>query len=76
MGKTIAVSEESLNRWKTLKNHPQESYEDMINRIISYIQDDDELTPKDLKDIQEALDDFKAGRVHTLEEVKKMHGLK
>ena len=79
MGKisSIQVSKDSMNQWKTLKNHPSESYEDMFNRILKNVYEDDSdlLTKKDLKDIQKSLQEFKEGKFTTHDELKKKYDL-
>jgi len=69
---TIAVSNKSKKEWEQLKNHPQESFESMINRILKYHFDEDErLNAKDLKDIKLAMDDFAKGRFTTNKDIRK-----
>ena len=69
---TIAVSNESKEEWKQFKNHPQESYESMINRILkSHFDEDERLNVKDLKDIKLAMDDFANGRFTTNKDIRK-----
>ena len=73
---SIQVSKKSKERWAKIKNHPQESYEDMINRIIHIAYEDGEqLTKKDLKDIAESLKDFENNRFTTNNDLKKELGL-
>jgi hypothetical protein len=72
---SITVSKESKKIWESFKNYPQESFEKMINRILKQQVEDDVLTKEDLQDIQEGVDDIKAGRVFTTEELKRELGL-
>ena len=73
---SIQVSKKSKERWAKIKNHPQESYEDMINRIIqTAYEDGEQLTKKDLKDIAESLKDFENNRFTTNHDLKKELGL-
>ena len=73
MGKTtIQIStelKEALTKMKISKN---ESYEEIIWDLID---DRKELSDETLKNIAEAEEDIKAGRVYSLEEVKKDLGL-
>jgi len=73
MGKTtIQIStelKEALTKMKIFKN---ESYEEIIWDLID---DRKELSDETLKNIAEAEEDIKAGRVYSLEEVKKELGL-
>ena len=38
---SIQVSKESKKQWATLKNHPNESFEDMFNRLLKAVYEDD-----------------------------------
>ena len=64
---SIQVSKKSKKNWDSLKNHPQESYENMINRIIKTVQEDDSdlLTAKDLQDIEKSIREIKSGKYTT-----------
>ncbi len=68
---SIGVSEKSKKRWKLLKNHPQESYENMINRIISDSIEDDSFSVEELRDIDEAVQELKEGNGIPHEQVMK-----
>lgn len=65
---TIQISEKLQTELQSRKLYPRESYEDIIWEMI---EDTMELSEETLKDIKEAEEDVKAGRVYTLEEVKK-----
>ena len=73
---TIQVSKESRDRWKAMKNHPQESYEDMINRMFAILAEDaDVLTRRDLSDIEQSLQEIKRGEFVTNEQLIKERNL-
>ena len=73
---SIAVSKKSKDRWSKFKNHPNESFEDMINRILkSFLEDADLLTDKDLLEIEKSLQEIKKGKFITHKELKKKYGL-
>lgn len=56
-------------------NHPRETYEVVIARLLKITQDD--VLPKEvIKNIEEGVADIKAGRVYTSDQVKKRLGLK
>ena len=59
-----------------LKVHPRESYNDVIERLITVKEDTEELSEETLRDIEQSLREIKNGRVHTLEEVEKRLGIK
>lgn len=57
-------------------NHPGETYETVIARLLKNTQEDDMLSPAIIKNIEKGVADIKAGRVYTSEQVKKKLGLK
>lgn len=72
MATTIQVSKNLLNELKTRKMHNKESYEDIIWDLL---EDNMELSKETKKLIKQAEEEFKQGKVHTLEEVEKELGL-
>ncbi len=57
-------------------NHPRETYETVIARLLKNTQEDDVLSKAIIKNIEDGVADIKAGRVYTSEQVKKKLGLK
>ena len=72
MATTIQVSNELLETLKKRKIHDKESYEEVIWDLI---EDTEELRAEALRDIEKSRAEIKAGKYHTLEEVKKKLGL-
>jgi hypothetical protein len=74
---SIAVSKKSKDQWIKFKNHPNESFEDMINRILkSAIEEDaDLLTDKDVLEIEKSMREIKKGKFITHKQLKKKYGL-
>ena len=73
MGKTtIQISTELKDALSKMKISKHESYEEIIWDLID---DRKELSDETLKNIAEAEEDIKAGRMFSLEEVKKELGL-
>lgn len=74
---TIQVSKKSKKQWATLKNHPSESFEDMFNRLINALYEDDAdlLTEKDILDIEKSIQDIKKGKFMTNAQLKKKYDL-
>lgn len=72
MPTTIQISEELKKELNKRKLYDNESYEDVIWDII---EDTEQLSEETKKDILQAEKDIKAGRVKTLEQVKKELGL-
>ena len=69
---TISVSEELLQELKSRKLRKNDSYEEII---WDALEDSMELSKETLNNIKKSREDIKAGRIKTLEEVKKELGL-
>lgn len=72
---TIKLSKKIKNDLRKQMNHPGETYETVIARLLKNTQDD-VLSKAVIKNIEEGIADIKAGRVYTSEQVKKKLGLK
>ena len=74
---SIAVSKESKAKWEEFKNHKQESFEAMINRVLkSQAEEDAELlTDADILEIEQSIKDIKKGKFKTLKQMKAKYGL-
>jgi len=74
---TIKVTPKVKNRLDTLKRHPRETYNDVIERLTQDAMEEetDVLTDEDIRDIEEAIQDIKSGRTYTTEELKKELGI-
>lgn len=73
---TIKLSKKIKNDLKKQMNHPSETYEIVIARLLKNAQGDDVLNPAIIKNIEEGVADIKAGRVYTSKQVKKRLRLK
>ncbi len=72
---TIKLSKKLKNDLRKQMNHPRETYEVVIARLLKITQDD-VLSKEVIKNIEEGVADIKAGRVYTSDQVKKRLGLK
>lgn len=74
---SIQVSKDSKEKWSAMKNHPGESFEAMINRMVNTLQEDDSelLSKKDILEIEQSVKDLKKGRYVTNDDLKKKYGL-
>ncbi|MFH1849617.1 MAG: hypothetical protein ABH879_05510 [archaeon] len=72
MATTIQVSRELLSKLKERKLYDKESYEEVI---WDALEDSMELSEETRKKIRLAEADVKAGRIYTLDEVKRELGL-
>lgn len=69
---TIQVSSELVEKLKTRKMYENDSYEDVIWDLI---EDTMELSEETKKNILQSEKEFREGKVHTFEEIKKELGL-
>jgi predicted transcriptional regulator len=73
---TIKLSKKIKNDLRKQMNHPSETYETVITRLLKNTQKDDILSDEVIRNIEEGVADIKAGRVYTSDQVKKKLGLK
>lgn len=73
---TIKLSKKLKNDLRKQMNHPGETYETVIARLLKITQKDDMLSDEVIKNIEEGVADIKAGRVYTSDQVKRKLGLK
>ncbi|MDV2482515.1 hypothetical protein F8E02_10995 [Methanoculleus sp. Wushi-C6] len=74
---TIKVAPEVKGRLDKLKKYPRETYNDVIDRLTrdALKEAAEELTDEDIRDIEEAVADIKAGRVYTTRELMRELGI-
>ena len=72
---TIRLSKETKDSLAKKKNHPGETYEQVIARLLRFTEQDDILSDEAVRNIEEGIADIKAGRTHTSEQVKEKLGL-
>ncbi|MGI0019257.1 MAG: DUF7557 family protein [Nitrososphaera sp.] len=64
------------DKLEAMKVHPKESYNEIIDRLISVSYDDEELSDETMKDIEESLEQMRQGRTISNEELKERLGIK
>ena len=74
-GSTIKISKKTKSRLEKQKNHPRETYDSVLARILEYVGQDDEPSQETIKNIEQSLSDIKAGRVYTIKQLDKELGL-
>ena len=72
MATTIQISKELKQELDQRKISNRETYEEVIWDLV---EDTLELSEQTKKDLKEAMEDVKAGRVYTMEEIKKRYEL-
>ena len=77
MPTSIQIEKEIKKRLDEFKNHPRETYNEVLARMIHILsqQNKKELSPQTIKNIRKSLDDIEKGKVYSLEQVEKELGL-
>lgn len=68
---TVQLRPETKKKLDTLKLHPRETYDELINRLADAAYDDEDLSDNEHKDIRESENDIQAGRVRSLRDIMK-----
>ncbi len=71
---TIKITPGVKHRLDRLRRFPRESYNEIISRLTME-NEDEGITEEDILDIEEALEDIKAGRVYSTARLKEKLGL-
>lgn len=72
---TIKVSTDVKGLLDSLKVHPRETYNDVIERLTRMAIDPEPLTDEEIEGLREAREDVRAGRTYTHEQVLAELGL-
>lgn len=72
---TIRISRETKEILDSLKHHPKESYDTLISRLATMAHDDEPFSAEEIEDMRASLADIEAGRVKTLEAVRRELGI-
>jgi len=71
---TIQISSATLERLKGLRRHERESYEEVLNNVIDEAESE-ELGDDEIDELQEALEEVRAGKTKPIEQVAKDLGI-
>lgn len=71
---TIQLPESTINALDNLKALPEESYAEVIERLITLCSEEEELTPEAWARVQKAEEEYKTGKTYSLEEIKRRLG--
>lgn len=77
MPTSIQIEKEIKKRLDEFKNHPRETYNEVIARMIHVMsqQNKEELSQQTIKNLKKSLNDIEKGKVYSLEQVEKELGL-
>jgi len=71
----IQLKKKTAEKLKSFKVYGRQSYDEVINKLIQEVEEEP-LTDQEIKEIEEGLEDVKAGRVKPIGEVAKSYGIK
>ena len=71
----IQVKRDTAEKLKKLKDYERQSYDELINKLIQ-MSEAEMLTEQEISEIKQGLDDIKAGRTRSIEEVAKDLGIR
>ncbi len=74
MKTTIQIDVSTLDRLKALKHYMRESYDELLNNLIDEVREE-ELSPEEIVEIQEGLEEVKRGKTKSIEQVAKELGV-
>jgi len=74
MDTTIKIKDKTRTKLGNFKLHTKETYNDVIERLIKTVQDD-ELDSQTIKNLRRSLDDIEKGKTYSLGQVEKELGL-
>ncbi|MBI5378299.1 MAG: hypothetical protein HZA82_06715 [Thaumarchaeota archaeon] len=73
---SIQLENKTKTRLDKMKVFPKESYNDVVNRLINVVEDDEGvLSEQTIKDLEKALSEVKSGKLLSHSQVKQKHGL-
>jgi predicted CopG family antitoxin len=76
MPTTIQLDKRVRDKLRELKLHPGESYNEVVERLIAIKTDEGELSEETIRQIEQSLDDIKAGRTLSMKQVKQRLNIK
>ncbi len=76
MATTIQLEERIKNKLEEMKVDPRETYSKVIEKLIKFSSEDDDLSHQTIRNIEQALEDVRNNRTYSTKEVKKKLGIK
>jgi predicted CopG family antitoxin len=73
---SIYIREDLKNQLSSLKRHPKESYNDVIERLVTLAVDDEPLSEEALRGLEDSLKDVRQGNLIPEKEIMKKYGVK
>ena len=66
----VQLKKSTVNKLQALKSYERETYDELINSLIQE-NEAEVLSPQEIKEIEEGLEDIKKGRVHSIQDIAK-----
>ncbi len=73
---SIYIREDLKSQLSSLKRHPKESYNDVIERLVSLAVDDEPLSEEAILGLEESLKEVRQGNLIPEKEIMKKYGVK
>ncbi len=71
----IQIGKETAMMLKEIKTFTRQTYDDVIKELLAE-KEHETLTSKEMKEIEQSLEEIKAGKMHSIEDVAKEFGVK
>ena len=71
----IQIKKDTAKILKELKQYTKQSYDEVIKTLVQEAKSES-LTEKERKDVEEALNDVRKGRIYKIENIAKQFGVK
>jgi predicted transcriptional regulator len=72
---SIYIREDLKDQLNSLKRHPKESYNDVIERLVTLAVDEEPLSEDAIKGLEEALEEIRRGQLIPESEIMKKYGV-
>ncbi len=72
---TIQIQSTTKEKLESVKTHPRETYDEVVNRLLDMACDQEPLSEETLKKIEEGVRDIRQGKTRTLEEIAEEMGI-
>ena len=66
----VQLKRSTVSKLQALKSYERETYDELINSLIQE-NEAEVLSPQEIKEIEEGLEDIKKGRVHSIQDIAK-----
>ncbi len=72
---TIQLQSATKMRLEAAKDHPRETYDEVVNRLLDSACDPEPISEETLKKIEEGIRQIRQGQTRTLEEISEELGI-